>query len=700
MTFFAPSDFVSFWCADTQGLSLGPAGALLQHSNSTLGYNVTLSAVEGYIRNQSLESPSSGFGYHQPSWTIGRVLGDFVYNSERGQRHESASFNSDTPRNLRKECDYLSPLDNKRHKCTSYQYDTGIWMSTIIDEWNLVCDRSLFISITQSLYMSGFIVSYLVFGYLSDRFGRWNSLILGASIEIISGFGCAFSTSVSQFIMFRFLLGLGNAGRSSSSYLIMIEWTGQSWRIYISTLGSLGWVVGYCSMPWITMYFLHFRHMQLFVCFYQLACFVWLLCLPESPRWLLTHRRFDKAYQVLLRAAKFNGLIKPSDANSEHEHLRPCSSSSSCSSSGAESIGLTPVKSAANLLPMASELTSENSHTSSVPRKRLNSFSLQHVNNGNSTSTNNNNNNTVSTQPAHHHAMTILAPNHEVATHVEPSTGNKTEQDEIKQPGGPADLLCGAMMKDRLQPYSMDEFDRKFARLVETISLKEFTKNEDRLSIVDLFKWRNLRKYTFILAFAWCANSFVYYGIALGVGDFGGKNLFVSFSYAGITELPSIAFAIICMKYMPRRTANTYLYAPIFLLCALQVPLKYYELGWLQQSTMILAKLFNSCAFVCLLYQTMELFPTSIRQTAYSSCSLAGRIGSILAPFMKELTQRTNNLVPPVIYAVLSLVEIVLVRYLPETKGSDLSDTLLEAENFKGMDKMVSKNGKKKELPT
>lgn len=538
-----------------------------------------------------------------------------MFSTERKYRH-SLNFDYDTPKNLRKECQFYSPNDNKSYKCTSYKYDTGIWISTIIDEWDLVCDRSWLISVTQSLYMAGFIISYLVFGYLSDRFGRWNSMLLGTAIEVLSGFGCALSGSMTSFMIFRFLLGLGNAGRSSSSYLIMIEWTGSNWRMHISTLGSLGWIVGYCLMPWIALFFLHFRHMQLFVCFYELLFVIWLLRLPESPRWLLTHRRFEEAYDVLLMAAKFNGLIKDDVIKSSDEVSSP-SSVYVVSESGGD----------------AKKVNSQEKFATT-------------------TTTN------------------IFCANSQIDIEKDCCTSN-----------------CNSATSGTLTPYTRREFDIKFKRLSNTISAKEFTKKEDKLSIFDLFKWKNLRKYTLILAFAWAVNSFVYYGIALNVGNFGAKNLFVAFTFAGVTELPSVAFTIICMKFLPRKTTNIFLFSTIFLLCALQVPLKYYDYQWLQQVTMMLAKLFNSCSFTCILYQSMELFPTSIRQTAYSSCALAGRIGSILAPFIKELSQKTSDMVPPVIYAALSIMEIIFIGNLPETKGTDLPDTLLEAEKFKGTDK-------------
>lgn len=489
----------------------------------------------------------------------------------------------------------MSALDNSTQNCENFQYDTGIWLNTIIEEWGLVCGRSWMISMTQALYMSGFILSYPIFGYLSDRFGRWRSLLIGGLIEVISGFGCAFADSISAFMVFRFLVGLGNAGRTSSSYLVMIEWTGPKWRMHISTLGSLGWVLGYCIMPWICLYFLHFRHMQLFVCFYEIVFIIWLLRIPESPRWLLTHKKFKEAYEVLLNAAKFNGLII--------EETRSLVDKPKC-------------------------------------RAQLEAKKV-----GNSLAS--------------------------IAQFEDKELGKS------KQASGNISL----------EPYTLEEFDSKFECLVETIEAKEFTKNEDKLTVIDLFRWKNLRKYLLILFFVWATNSFVYYGIVLGVGNFGGNNLFVSFTIAGLTEFPSMFFTIVCMKFLPRRTTNLIVYLLTGFLCAIQLPLKYYNYPTLQQTSIMLAKLSNSCAFTCILYQTMELFPTSIRQTAYSSCSMVGRFGSILAPFVKELQALTNDSVAPVLYAVLNFFTAGLILLLPETKGSDLHDTLIEAERFKGTDK-------------
>lgn len=586
VTFFAPRDFIGHTCVT---------------SPATLGSNATSNLTSNSVIVDRVET----LGYSAPRHDL---LSEFFLGTERAHKHNTNT-DYNTPMHLTQEC------STANQKCSSYKYDTGIWISTIIDEWDLVCDRAWLISLTQSLYMSGFILAYLIFGYLSDRYGRWRALLIGAIIEVSCGFGCAFSSSITEFMFFRFFLGLGNAGRSSSSYLIMIEWTGADWRMHISTLGSLGWVVGYSLMPYITLYFLHFRHMQLFVCFFEIIFVLWFLRLPESPRWLLTHKRWSEAHDVLLMAAKYNGLIinedqKTRDKFNEEEDSSPY---------------VTALANVSDIVP-------------ALDRKPTGTICTREPLND--------------------------------AVEVQVFDGKKSS---------------GA--------YTLEEFERRFQRLTKMIESKEFSKNEDRLSILDLFKWKNLRKYLSILAIAWASNSFIYYGLALKVGDTKGTNLFLAFFWGGLTEIPAIIFSIALMKFLPRKTTNICMFAMVGLLTGLQLPLKYYSsYPWLSEATNILAKLFNSCSFTCVLYQTIELFPTSIRQNALSAVSLSGRFGSILAPFVKELEKVTNQMVPGLIYLTLSLIEIVLIRKLPETQGTDLPDTLIEAEKFKGTSRKNKKS--------
>jgi DHA1 family bicyclomycin/chloramphenicol resistance-like MFS transporter len=58
-------------------------------------------------------------------------------------------------------------------------------------------------------YFIGISIGQVFYGPLSDRFGRKPALYLGLGIFIGASLGCAFATSVTQLIVFRFLQALG-----------------------------------------------------------------------------------------------------------------------------------------------------------------------------------------------------------------------------------------------------------------------------------------------------------------------------------------------------------------------------------------------------------------------------------------------------------------------------------------------------------
>lgn len=63
--------------------------------------------------------------------------------------------------------------------------------------------------LTISLFLLGLSVSQLVYGPLSESFGRKNIILLGVVIFIVASIGCLFSYSIKSLIIFRLLQGVG-----------------------------------------------------------------------------------------------------------------------------------------------------------------------------------------------------------------------------------------------------------------------------------------------------------------------------------------------------------------------------------------------------------------------------------------------------------------------------------------------------------
>jgi hypothetical protein len=53
--------------------------------------------------------------------------------------------------------------------CNSWEYDKSFWRRTIIQEWDLVCDRKPLRKLTQQVTFFGLLCGAFISGILSDK---------------------------------------------------------------------------------------------------------------------------------------------------------------------------------------------------------------------------------------------------------------------------------------------------------------------------------------------------------------------------------------------------------------------------------------------------------------------------------------------------------------------------------------------------
>lgn len=275
-------------------------------------------------------------------------------------------------------------------------------------------------------------------------------------------------------------------------FLIVSECVGPKYRPIVGMCIQFGWAMGYCILPGIVYLLPNFRHFLLATTLPEILWLIWLLTIPESPKWQIANKQFDKAQKELTKAMEKNNI-------------------------------------------------------------------------------------------------------------------------------------------------NLDEIDEKFENFRQNIeSEKRHLENGKKVTLLNVMKHPKLRRSTLIMYFTWFINAFVYYGISLNIQDFGG-NLFISFLIAGLIEFPSYIFCSFAFRYLGRRPLTAAMMYGSGLACLGIIPFASNSYEVIRISIAMIGKFCITCSYGLIYVYAAEIYPTVLRQTGVGSCSIAARLGSIMAPFVKNL---------------------------------------------------------------
>ncbi|XP_070838869.1 solute carrier family 22 member 7a [Chaetodon trifascialis] len=185
-------------------------------------------------------------------------------------------------------------------------YDQSQFSSTTATEWDLVCDSKHLNQALATYFFLGVTFGAILFGQLSDKFGRKSMLFVALIISTMLGVTSAFSTSYVMFAVSRALCGMALSGLSIIGAVLGIEWTDVKHRTFSGVIISLSWSVGNMLLALLAYCIRDWRHLTLAVtapCIIAIIACWWL---PESARWLLANGRVEEAKKYLVWCSKMN----------------------------------------------------------------------------------------------------------------------------------------------------------------------------------------------------------------------------------------------------------------------------------------------------------------------------------------------------------------------------------------------------------
>ena len=193
------------------------------------------------------------------------------------------------------------------------------------------------------------------------------------------------------------------------------------------------------------------------------------------------------------------------------------------------------------------------------------------------------------------------------------------------------------------------------------------------LNVTAVFPYPALRQRLVSMAYIFCVTSMVYYGLSLNVGSLSGS-IYMNTFISGIIEFPSHGFAQVCVDILGRQKT-------LFLLMG-TAAVGVLSSAMFRGSTQVLVSMIGrfgiAGSFNMIYLYTTELFPTIVRSSCLGTCSLAARVGGIIAPGI-ILAQAISAAVPPVVLGLVASSACMVTLSLPETQGVIIEESLADA---------------------
>ena len=205
--------------------------------------------------------------------------------------------------------------------CVEWEFDHSVYTSTVVTDFELVCDRGVLRSMIITVQMLTGLVAAALFGLLGDWFGRARTSAVGVILFIASTLLMAGSPNIWLFLVGASASAALHTGLNICLFTLCMESVGERHRSVAGVFWTVPWAVGTVVVAAAGWMLRSWWQLQLACAATALPLLpgVWLL--PESPRWLATRGRIKEAAAGLHKIARINGNVLPPDITERLERL-------------------------------------------------------------------------------------------------------------------------------------------------------------------------------------------------------------------------------------------------------------------------------------------------------------------------------------------------------------------------------------------
>ncbi|CAH0397391.1 unnamed protein product [Chilo suppressalis] len=211
---------------------------------------------------------------------------------------------------------------------------------------------------------------------------------------------------------------------------------------------------------------------------------------------------------------------------------------------------------------------------------------------------------------------------------------------------------------------------------MEAYVANQASSSKTKVEFWQIFKHRKLTINFLCMSFNYFVCGMGYYGVSQYIGRMNG-DIHANVAISGALLLPGTIAAVFLLKILNRRpflmTSN--FLSGLLIIIVICIPEKWL---WVRVVIACICNCFFLMSFIIVFLYGVELFPTTIRNSALGFLSVMSRAGQIVAPPINALSPTTSAIV----FGVLAIMASVFCLPIPETKNTELPSTIEDSKRL------------------